>query len=475
MAASNRDLTIGLISKMDRFDLSDAVKDLDKLGDAAATTGGEFDKTRKDLDAFMDKMKKVDGGRVRKELDDAGEGLRDLRQEAGQSGREAAASFSGGFDDVADLLQETAANAFAGFGPLGAAAGIAAAAGIGVLVTKFQEAKEKAEELRKELTSALIEGKGAMAPDSLTGRLQEMAADGSLLTLAGQAKILKVSAEDLMLAMAGDPAAMDRTTKALEKYGAGVDFLAPGQALVAKTLTDVRDGLSLTGDAYAQAELASRRYSEATASIAEKSAVAAEAEDKHAESLRALADTKHAAALDAIAASMTSVGDASAAVAEAVAEDGQVGIESLTKALKEATEATKDHRANVQKALKDGGEEFAAWVAEQGPEVSKAYAKGSAAQRKALREAFKANVGGQMGAGIKDGLGDSQTTISDAAGNLYNVVKDRLTGQQILIPVGINGPSAAQVQAVRADIRARFGTIEIPVVPKQFGQGRYIP
>lgn len=152
--------------------LEDVEKGLEKVEDAGKDTERALDKSFKDVEETSQRVgKEIDkdltqaleevgneakttGRKVGRELDDgfdkAKRGADEFKDEAQQSSREAAASFTGDFEDVGDLIQETAANAFAGFGPMGAAAGIAAAAGIGALITSLQQAAEEAEKAKEE-------------------------------------------------------------------------------------------------------------------------------------------------------------------------------------------------------------------------------------------------------------------------------------------------------------------------------------
>ena len=130
-----------------------SVKD---LGEALDKVGGALDDVAKDGDQAGDKLERTfrDMG---KDADDAGkkikkgvgDGLREAGDEAKSSGREAAASFSGEFSDVTDFVQETAANAFGGFGPIGAAAGLAAAVGIGLVGEELTRQQEQIAEMKQ--------------------------------------------------------------------------------------------------------------------------------------------------------------------------------------------------------------------------------------------------------------------------------------------------------------------------------------
>lgn len=127
-----------------------------------------------------------DTGRAGKRIGDdmqdgtrrAAQGVDDLKEEAGQSAREAAASFSGDPVDALDFLQETAANALGGFGPLGAAAGVALAIGIGTGVAALEGAAEKMNEVKQQASELAVELAAATTEEqveSLRERWQELA------------------------------------------------------------------------------------------------------------------------------------------------------------------------------------------------------------------------------------------------------------------------------------------------------------
>lgn len=122
-------------------------KQLDKAADASDKLSGDLNDTRDELKKLGYAAKDA-GDDAKKGMDGAGEGAETFKDEAKQSAREAAASFSD-VTDVLDLIQETAANALGGFGPAGVAAGIVAAAGIGLATSAFQDAEKAAEELRQ--------------------------------------------------------------------------------------------------------------------------------------------------------------------------------------------------------------------------------------------------------------------------------------------------------------------------------------
>lgn len=143
--------------------LEDVAKEARKTEDALEEVG---DGTKKAGDAADDMEKKFrdDFEKVRKSAKDsgdgigqgfkdgtdrAGEGLDTFKDEADGTAREAAASFDGSAESIGDVFQELAANAFAGFGPAGAAAGIAVAAGLGVAISKLQEVADEINEAKE--------------------------------------------------------------------------------------------------------------------------------------------------------------------------------------------------------------------------------------------------------------------------------------------------------------------------------------
>jgi hypothetical protein len=140
-------------------DASKAIKEAGKLGDALGDVADDLedvgsagksidDKVQDAFRGMGDEAKaagKTVGKSVKDGTDAAGEGLGELKDEAAGTAREAAASF-GSIEDAAGALQEVAANAFAGFGPAGMAAGIVAAAGIGLAISALTDQADKINE-----------------------------------------------------------------------------------------------------------------------------------------------------------------------------------------------------------------------------------------------------------------------------------------------------------------------------------------
>jgi hypothetical protein len=140
-------------------DTSKVIRETKNMGDALEKVSeelGDLGKDAKSLDEKVSDTFRNMGKDAKKAGDDigdavkdgtrkAGEGLDEMKAESAGTAREAAASFSS-IEDSADVLQEVLANAFAGFGPAGMAAGILAAAGIGLVFSQLQGNAEKINE-----------------------------------------------------------------------------------------------------------------------------------------------------------------------------------------------------------------------------------------------------------------------------------------------------------------------------------------
>jgi hypothetical protein len=106
------------------------------------------------------------GKNVKRGTDDAESGLDSFKEEAAGTARETAASFDGSADSIAGSFQEIAANALGGFGPIGAAAGLALAAGIGVFWADHQKNAEKAAEQVETMFDDMISSQQAFLSQS---------------------------------------------------------------------------------------------------------------------------------------------------------------------------------------------------------------------------------------------------------------------------------------------------------------------
>jgi hypothetical protein len=169
-------------------DVKDVIKGTDKIGDALESLADDLKDVGKDgekiddkvSDAFrnMGKEAKSAGDKIGKEVKDgtdkAGDGFKDLKEESASTAKESAASF-GSIEDAADSLQEILANACVGFGPAGAAAGLAAAIGIGLAITAAQDAAETntaAKQKAVDMIDAIAEAGGNLLDLDVSDRIK---------------------------------------------------------------------------------------------------------------------------------------------------------------------------------------------------------------------------------------------------------------------------------------------------------------
>lgn len=204
----------------------DVAKSLDKVSDAlddVVKDGDKFErKVSDDLKDVAQEAKrsgKSIGSDMGDGFDKAKRGAEDFKQEAQSTAKESAASFDGSAESIGDAFQEVAANAFAGFGPAGAAAGLAAAVGIGLVTAEVQKQKEMAEELKEALTdaykTAAEEGRTFLDETQIQALVLESIFDNDKRRKAQEeSKILGVSVIDLLRAQAGDQEALNRVINA---------------------------------------------------------------------------------------------------------------------------------------------------------------------------------------------------------------------------------------------------------------------
>lgn len=188
--------------------LESSMKDAAKQTDDLTERQSEL---RKALDKTSTSGRRT-GTDLKDGFKDAKHGAEEFKDEANSTAREAAASFDGSAQSIADMFQEVAANAFAGFGPAGAMAGLAVAAGIGLAVSAFDNGQASSEamrakvaELAQELISVGQDAKPSL--DYLVQKLQGLATatDGTKLADLGKAAAKSgQSFKDLAQAYAGN-------------------------------------------------------------------------------------------------------------------------------------------------------------------------------------------------------------------------------------------------------------------------------
>jgi uncharacterized protein YjbJ (UPF0337 family) len=117
-------------------DAEGAADDMEKsFADYARETKQEASKLGREVSGSQDKAA-VDVDKANEKMATSGQ----------SKAREVAASFDGSADSIVSGFQGAAAEMFEGFGPAGAAAGLAAAAGLGLITAEITKSKEKAAE-----------------------------------------------------------------------------------------------------------------------------------------------------------------------------------------------------------------------------------------------------------------------------------------------------------------------------------------
>lgn len=249
----DRGIKQGVIDPLE--DATDALRDLAKDGDRA---GSDLERSMRDQQDETKKLEReyrdladtiksssrkagrdIDDG-IGDGLDKAGTGLNDFKDEAKSTAREGAASFSGEFSDVGDVVQETLANALGGFGPIGAAAGVAAAVGFGFLTAKIDADAAASEERIASMYDAMIESQGKFLTDAaVMDQVKALTDDAGALAEAQE--VAAGSGVDLgivLRAMAGDADAAAEVQAALnDQYDKAVEN-ADKAAKEARDLTD---------------------------------------------------------------------------------------------------------------------------------------------------------------------------------------------------------------------------------------------
>lgn len=218
-------------------DIKDALRDMGlsarQAEEAVEGVGDEFKDTGREGDRAADKLedslkdvqqqsdRTSDGvGKIREGFRRAEEGAEEFKNEANSTAREAAASFDGSAESIADAFQEVAANAFAGFGPAGAVAGLVAAAGIGLVISAIENVGEASEESRQraaEWAQAYVEAGGKVLTTAITtAKVMDIATDPDKYTKATQnAKNWGVDVSTAINAMAGETWALNAVNDSL--------------------------------------------------------------------------------------------------------------------------------------------------------------------------------------------------------------------------------------------------------------------
>jgi len=544
VADKGRDLKVSILSDADQFDLASPADDLERLGDAAGDAGRDLERlgdASRDLDDLgtaarsagddLDRLgragddldqvardarkagagvddlgddatsaaKRVDGAMdkiaaaskrsaadVDKSMDKASKGLDEFKDEAAGTSREAAASFSGSFDDVASTVQEVAANAFSGFGALGMAGGIAAAAGIGFLVTSITEAREKV----KELAAGLLDLKLDPDMDTAAGRVRQVLDSlkdaGDLERFRTAAKDAGISWSEYVRALAeGGPIA----DKVREQIRLNADEFAGLEGVTTSAgwaSQDLYNRLNDQADASGTATASAAAYKEALEGleVADESSVAIEGLTAALEGFVDPTETYTTLLADAEQAER----DRAAATAQGTkdstddwtdyAKAVEVSVDDYISSLEDqvaAQEAWADNLATL--ARRGVTEGTLAELEKLGPEGAPLVAKLTKASDEELARLVAvmrrkgADSTEELAAGLRGGKPQVVREVQDVRDDM----RRRLTGR-IDVPVGVDGPSAGELARIRSGIRQGLSGITVTVdAIAQTALGRNVP
>lgn len=208
-------------------DLSRAAQqDGDKMGDnlgdgikegakKAETATEKLEKSFKEMaDVAKRESRKAGddvGDNIKRGTKDAERGLDDFKDESASTAREAAASFDGSAESIGDAFQEVAANALAGFGPIGAAAGIALAIGVGLGFGEIQKRAEELEEFTSNMFDDMIaSGNRYASAEFINSQVKDIISDANTMNaIQKESEAIGISQQTLIRARAGDQDALN--------------------------------------------------------------------------------------------------------------------------------------------------------------------------------------------------------------------------------------------------------------------------
>lgn len=376
--------------------------DLEQIGKDADDAADKAKRSFKDaFDDIRDRSRKASND-VDDDFDKAGEGAEDFKEEAASSGREAAASFSGEFDDITDLVQETAANAFAGFGPIGAAAGIAAAIGVGYITSELEKSKEKAEEL-KELARTLGESLRETGRIELADQLEDWIYDNAdaLDDLQTEAGNLGLTMDDMWAAYLGDPTALDRLNTAMSDGAAEArENWSSGSGV----LDSFNQSLQDNATAAEMARDAEGAYADALGESAAAVEYAQEA-----------TETYNGSVQDALA----EAGDAW----QEYTDNGKVNLEQYAQAMEDQIAAVEDYQTNMVTASQTLTDEALSYLQNMGIEAApllEAFVNAPKAEQERI-----AGIWDQLGTTAVDGFSSGAAGLTGAAADAANTASDQ--------------------------------------------------
>jgi hypothetical protein len=442
----------------------------------------------------------------------------DFKEESNSTAREAAASI-GGVEDALSAVQEVAANALAGFGPAGAAAGLAAATGIGLLFSGLQASADKANEAKDKvigLAATISEAGGNMAKVDFAGMMRawsdEIANNKSwweiwqkdnttnLEVVKQKADEAGLSFHDMYLAMQGDDpqavskvldeinrrldentAARDRATLATLGNVQETAYNVTAIDLERKSLLDNKDALiakaGQTEEAIARAAL-----------MAEGAGKTAEAEKLAAEAVTARADA-YKSAMESIGGASDDIEDANTRATKAEEERAKAeearlqksgdkwqdyaakvlgSIDDVIAAQEKDLQAQLDFQANTEEVFASVGQAGVDWANAQGENAERAMqllADAPLAKQSEVAANFAA-AGAAATAGYAGGIERKGPVVDRAAREVWTGARN-IFRQGVNIPVGVRGPSTADMRMTQQAVQSwfLFHPVKVKVTP----------
>lgn len=443
---------VSLVSDVRAFlkgtdDVAGALEDVaGSLDDVAAQGDQATDKLERSFSAAMRDIRRHSdtagdaiGRDFRKGTRRAEDGLDELRDESASTAREAAASFTGSADDIVDAFQEIAANALAGFGPIGAGLGLALAAGVGLAIGKLSELADRQtanKERAVELAEALADVQGNPAAirwaDQLGDRMRDIVntkewwevwQDGPETRLeqwSAKAREFGLDWTDVVRTATGDTEALARVQGELNRQmdvyqDAGLD----ASSTVIQGRRKFRDELAAEVDVVADATTMARRYQEALGGIDDAAADAADATEAYQ---------------DAVAGALDQAGQSW----EDYTENGKVNLRRYTDAIEAQAKAIRGFEANLAKASQTLSAEALGYLQSLGPEAApllQAYMDAPKKEQKRAAAAWD-SVGRASSDGYRAGLSGLPGETRAALDRAQDVASGNPLDIRLAVPSG---------------------------------------
>lgn len=352
---------------------TDGVADgLEQMGREAKTAGDKLESSFSTMVQDARKAERAakdvgDAGRnigdgVKRGTDRAKEGMAEFKDESNSTAREAAASFDGTGESIVDTFQEVAANAFAGFGPAGAAAGLAIAVAFGAMMQGAADAQEKLQEAREaaaELARTMYDNGGtlpiqdrvdelfdtlskeAKANGPLQSMIDQWSDFGSVLDdLEGTAKAVNRPVGELIDALSGND--LEQTRAVLEAVNSELDAMSDWTPVWDEQYQSL-NGYKTELEAMITSQETAARLNEAVASSgAAAAATRAQAEEEAAERIKGANEAVVESALGAYDTMRT------AAYEKATADDQAFDVGKWLTYVEETRVQADTYKANLQ-------------------------------------------------------------------------------------------------------------------------------